>query len=95
MVGSPETDSAALSDDLTSRPRWQLQRVFNAADEDVVRQIRSFASERDGDTSPYGWRKCAQSQELYLRFCSHRLIFTMLRLDGKEREVVEPHETKS
>ena len=93
-AGTSGAGAVALSDIDVIGPRWQLQRVFNAADEDVVKQIRSFASERDGDTSPYGWRKCLQSQELYLRFCSHTLIFTMLRLDGTEREVVEPHGTK-
>lgn len=84
-----------LSDACVVGPRWQVQRVFNAADEELLEQIRSFARERDGDQSPYSWRKYVRSQELYVRFCTHSLILTMARLDQEDRKTVEPNETKS
>lgn len=63
----------------------QLQRVFNAADDDVLDEIRSFADERDDGRSPYGWRRYLRSQELYVRWCSRTLIRSMLRLDELQR----------
>ncbi len=76
-------------------PRWQVQRVFNAADEHLVKDIRSFASKRDGDGSPYGWRRYTKSQELYVRYCGWALIRTMLNLDADGQMAVEPDEAES
>jgi hypothetical protein len=87
--------SARLSDAPPGGPRWQVQRVFNAADEDLLEEVRHFARERDGDKSPYSWRKYVRSQELYVRFCTHSLILTMARLDRNDRVATEPSETKS
>jgi hypothetical protein len=84
-----------LSDASAAGPRWQVQRVFNAADEELLERIRSFARERDGDQSPYGWRKYVRSQELYVRFCTHSLILTMARLYQNDHVAAEPNETKS
>lgn len=97
-AASPTTPARApdrLSDDRTAGPRWQVQRVFNAADEELLERIRSFARERDGDQSPYSWRKYVRSQELYVRFCTHSLILTMARLNQNDRVAMEPNETKS
>lgn len=55
--------------------------VFNAAHEPVVRAIKAYASIRDGDESPYGWRKYVVSQRHYLRFCCDATIRRMV-LDG-------------
>jgi hypothetical protein len=87
--------SAGLSDRPPTGPRWQVQRVFNAADDELLEELRHFARERDGDKSPYSWRKYVRSQELYVRFCTHSLILTMARLDRNDRVAVEPSETKS
>jgi len=76
-------------------PRWQVQRVFNAADESVLRQLRAYAATREGHDSPYGWRKYIRSQELYVRYCGWATIRTMLTLDDSERAVVEPNEAES
>jgi len=100
-VFDPVTASRAVSSaerelsepDLT-KPRWQVQRVFNAADEAVLKDIRSFAAQRDGRQSPYGWQQYTKSQELYVRYCGWALIRTMLRLDESSRNV-EPHEAHS
>lgn len=56
----------------------QVQRVFNAADNDTVDEIEDFAHQRRGDQSPYAARKYVVSQELYLRFCCWSAIRTML-----------------
>ena len=76
-------------------PRWQVQRVFNAANVDVLKDIRSFASQRTGDESPYGWRKYTKSQELYVRYCNWAMIRTMLRLYTIDTMAQEPNETES
>lgn len=73
-------------------PRWQVQRVFNAADGGVQKQVREYAEHREGGHSPYGWRKYTKSQELYVRYCGWALIQTMLRLDSGSRVAVEAHE---
>jgi hypothetical protein len=97
---STEPDSVAtgvadLSDAPPAGPRWQVQRVFNAANEEVREQIHKFAAHRDSHESPYGWRKYIQSQELYVRYCGWATIRTMLRLDQNDRTVAERHEAKS
>ena len=88
-VSSPQIELSAAEAELA--PRWQVQRVFNAADEDLLEEIRSFAAQRGGDESPYGWRKYIRSQELYVRYATWALIRTMLMLDRNERAAVEPH----
>jgi hypothetical protein len=96
---TPGTDvaadsSAELLDVQRVRPRWQVQRVFNAADEELLEEIRAYARQRDGHESPYGWRKYTRSQELYVRCCSHALIMSMLGLDDGNRTANAPHEAE-
>jgi hypothetical protein len=76
-------------------PRWQIQRVFNAAQEEVQEQVQHYADERDGHRSPYGWRKYLESQELYVRYCCWALIKTIRTLDHDGRVTVEPNEAQS
>jgi hypothetical protein len=87
--------SGGLSADSAPTPRWQVQRVFNAADEEVVKQLKEFARHRDGGRSPYGWQRWMKSQELYVRFCSAMLIRTIKQLNAKARDTAEPHEASS
>lgn len=72
---------AGLSDAAVPGPRWQFQRVFNAADEQVQVEIRSFAAQRDGSAGPYGWRRYLRTQEGYVRYASWALIGPMLQRD--------------
>lgn len=58
-------------------PRFQFQRVFNAADHDVMDEIKDFARERPGDHTPLGWRVFLRSQELFVRYCFHSAFRTM------------------
>lgn len=67
-------------------PRVQVQRVFNAADERTLDEVKEYGEDRDGGKSPYGWRKYAQSQELYVRYCSWSLIRSMERVLRAETE---------
>ncbi len=83
----------SLSDAPDAAPRWQIPRVYNAADEAVREDIRAYARERDGEESPFGWRKYTVSQEKYVRYCGWATIRTMLRLD--QRGPARPHEAKS
>jgi hypothetical protein len=93
--GPPGEAGPGLSAAPRPVPRYQIQRVFNAADEGVLDQVRSFAEERDGHGSPYGWRKYIRSQELYVRFSCAATIRSMLALDKNDRAAVKPNEAKS
>jgi len=63
-----------------------VQRVFNAAHDAVVQEVKRFAAQRGGDESPYGWRKVVVSQQAYIRFCCHETIAALLTdLDGGDR----------
>lgn len=68
----------------------QSQRVFDASHGAVVADIRAFAALRDGDNSPYGWRKYVVSQQRYIRYCCHATIRTLLNeVQGSEPAVPE------
>ncbi len=86
---------AKLSAAATAGPAWQVQRVFNAADEQLLENIRRFAGDREGQQSPYGWRKYVLTQDLYLRYCGHALIKTMNGLDENDRKASNQTEAES
>lgn len=90
-----QTEPLALSDDRKIIPCRQVQRVFNAADEKTLSEVRAYAAKRDGQNSPYSWRKYIQSQELYVRYCTWELILTTERLEASDRTAVQPNEAKS
>lgn len=72
-----EAGGAGLSAAAAAQPRFQVQRVFNAADNKVLEEVREFASRREGAQSAYGWRQHIQSQELYVRYCCWAVIRTI------------------
>jgi len=84
----------ALSGERVAQPVRQVQRVFNSAREDVRKEVRDYAKQREGAESPYGWQRYLHSQELYVRYCGWALIRTMLLLDANDVAAVEPHEAK-
>lgn len=87
-AGGKEIDPVALSRQsrltasgrrrLPRRVLAQAQRVFDASHDAVVAEVRAFASRREADESPYGWRKYLVSQQEYIRFCSHAIIEALL-----------------
>lgn len=83
----PDSCSVAL--------QLQVQRVYNAADEEVAKKLRDYAARRDKHNSPYEWRRFRQSQELYVRYCGWSLIETMLALDAGGLEAAPPHGVRS
>jgi len=84
-----------LSVDAPPGATWQIQRVFNAADEELCEDIRAFAAGREAAESPYGWRKYLKSQELYVRYCGHALIESMLLLDQVPSAAMESRKAGS
>lgn len=68
-------------------PRLQVQRVFSAADERTLEDVRKYGRERDGDRSPFAWRRFVVSQELFVRYCCWASIRTMLSEDAKRAGV--------
>lgn len=83
LYDPPPSGAAETADALSAAggPRWQAQRVFNAADEDVAAAVRRFAEDRETGAGPYAWRRTLASAELYWRYCSWSLIRTILGLD--------------
>lgn len=86
---------ARLSAAGTELPVVQVQRVFNAADERVLADIRSFARKREGAAGPYGWQRYVKSQELYVRYCGHAVILSMLSEEAGGRAAREQREAQS
>lgn len=62
-----------------SLPRFQVQRVFNAADHETRAEIKRFAERRDGLEGPYGWQVVCKSQEQFMRYCSWAAIRSITR----------------
>jgi hypothetical protein len=56
----------------------QTQRVFDAAHDKVLSDVRAFAESREGTGSPFGWRLYVVSQQHFIRFCCHATIRAML-----------------
>jgi hypothetical protein len=52
-----------------TRPRAQVQRVFNASHDDVEHEVQRYAESRSAKDSPYGWRRYLVSQTDYVRYC--------------------------
>jgi hypothetical protein len=76
-VAGPPSASASggeLSAAAEPVPQFQVQRVFNAADNQVQDEVREFSRRRAGDQSPLGFRRVLRSQELYVRYCCHAMI---------------------
>jgi hypothetical protein len=75
------TDFAPAAQELRSRPVWQFQRVYNAVQDDVLDDVRRYASERDEHRSPMDWHIHYKSQELFVRYS----CWAALRSIQKER----------
>jgi hypothetical protein len=61
------------------RPWAQVQRTYNAAQESVQGDVEAFGRSRDSENSPMGWRKYLASQELYVRYCCHQTIRSLMQ----------------
>lgn len=70
--------TAAAPPESPQRLLAQTQRVFDASHGAVVSEVRAFARLRDGEESPYGWRKYVASQQHYIRYCCHSTIGALL-----------------
>lgn len=66
-------------------PAGQVQAVYNARHEWVVKAVRRYADERSEDLSPYGWREYLRVQTLFLRFCWHDAIERVMKQESRRR----------
>ena len=73
-----EIGSASSAAGVPATPLVQIQRVFDAAHEEVLAEVRSFGAHRSGHDSPYDWRIYVKSQELFVRYCCWASIRSML-----------------
>ena len=75
-------------------PVLQVQRVYDASDKSVQKDVRAYDRGRSGHESPYGWRVHLKSQEFFVRYCCWATIRSML-LEREQRLIVpESNETK-
>lgn len=77
-VGRPRP----VADGEVARPTVQVQRVFNAALDEVQKDVRRYADNREGANSPYEWRRYLKSSELFTRYCCWATIRTILEQVG-------------
>ncbi len=56
----------------------QHQQMYDAAHQSVVGDIRAFAAKRNGEGTPYGWRKYVVSQQHFIEYCCHTTIAALL-----------------
>jgi hypothetical protein len=62
----------------TNTPEMQIQRVYNAAVDQTLSELKDYAQTREGQESPYEWRVHSKSQELFVRYCCWATIRSML-----------------
>lgn len=72
----------------------QVQRVYNAADESVQAEVRSFGAWRSKHGSPHGWRIHLKSQELFVRYSCWASIRSILLEGGWYRTAPKGGEAK-
>lgn len=70
-------------------PLLQVQRVYNAADEDLYDDVKRYADDRDEEEGPYDWKRYLRSQELFMRYCCWAAIRTMNRLHSGNSDADE------
>ena len=63
----------------------QVQRVYSAAHDEVVNEVRRFAAARDSDNSAYGWRKYVVSQVGFIQFCCYTTVRRLLEDPGTQQ----------
>ena len=70
----------------------QVQRVFDAAHEDVMQDVHRFARERNTNQNPFGAKRYVVSQQHYIQYCCHATVRMMLEnvTDGAETTAGQP-----
>ena len=93
-LGKAGDENAAMSNDSrpfpvsdqpdSPKPWAETQRVFNGVHDRVQHLVKEYAENREGEKSPYGWRKYLASQEWYLRFCCYRTASDLMGLSPSQ-----------
>ena len=60
------------------RPAAQVQGVFDASRNDVTAQVQAYASGRQGQDSPFGWRKYLVDSDSYMHFVCHEMVVRLM-----------------
>lgn len=69
-------------------PSGQVQIIYNANHEWVVKAVRHYADDRSEDAGPYGWRQYLRVQTLFLRFCWHDAVERLMQQEGRRRTML-------
>lgn len=86
--------AAAANQQSAVAPVLQVQQVYDAAEDAVQEEVRSFAAHRRGRDSAYGAQVHTKSQELFVRFCWSAAIRTMLTARSSSRTAPADAEAK-
>lgn len=74
-LGAPGRGPEAVS---PLAPLAQSEQVFDSSHQWVCQEVKRFAKSRSAHAGPFGWRKYLASQQLYLRFCCHAAIRSLM-----------------
>jgi len=66
-------------------PAGQVQRVYNARHDDVVKAVKVYAKSRSQGENPFGWREYVTVQTSFLRFCWHDAVSRLLWQEAERR----------
>ncbi len=69
-------------------PMGQVQRVYNATHRPIVRAVERYAKLRSEGDNAFGWRQYLKSQTLFLRFCWHDAITSLMDQQREARTVL-------
>lgn len=64
----------------------QAARVFDASHEDLIRDLKGYAAERNAGDNPYGYRWYVISQRRFMQYCCNATI-RLLLADGTDGAV--------
>lgn len=69
-------------------PQLQVQRVFDASDEAVLREVKEYGKLKAGRASPSDWHVHVRSQQLFLRYACWSAVRSIM--EAWERRPVSP-----
>lgn len=73
-------------------PTLQVQRTFDASTDWVRKELKQYARLRDGNETPFGWRRAMKSQEHFVRYCSWSTIRTMVTMQAGSTDPQQSNE---
>lgn len=87
--------AALAAEGAAAGPEMQFQRVFSAADERVLEEVKEYADRHEGHASPYEWRVYVKRQEWFIRYSCWSSIRSMLERRSQYRTAGPVHSAEA